>query len=106
MLNVPAPAGELPLLDATLQRILDHPGVREIPRPRQIFVNRNTRMSEIEVVGFDMDYTLGTYRLRRIEELSFAMTLERLITLAGYPAELANLTYDHHFVMRGLVVDK
>ncbi len=106
MLNVPAAAGESPPLDATLQRILGHPGGREIPRPRQLFVNRNTRMSEIEVVGFDMDYTLGTYRLRRIEELSFAMTLERLISLAGYPADLADLTYDHHFVMRGLVVDK
>ena len=106
MLNVPAAAGELAPIDAQLLRLLDHPPVREIPHPRQIFVNRNTRMAEIEVIGFDMDYTLGTYQLRRIEELSFALTLERLISTAGYPKELATLTYDHGFVMRGLVVDK
>lgn len=106
MSTVPAPAGEPPSLVSALQRLLGHPPVREIPHARQIFVNRNTRLSEIEVVGFDMDYTLGTYRLRRIEELSFAMTLERLIRVAGYPEELAGLTYDHSFVMRGLVVDK
>ena len=106
MSTVSASADASPSLSPALQRLLDHPPVREIPRPRQIFVNRNTRMSEIEVVGFDMDYTLGTYRLRRIEELSYAMTLERLIAVAGYPRELASLTYDHSFVMRGLVVDK
>jgi HAD superfamily 5'-nucleotidase-like hydrolase len=106
MSTVPAPADASPPLAPGLLRLLDHPPLREIPRPRQIFVNRNTRMSEIEVVGFDMDYTLGTYRLRRIEELSYAMTLERLISVAGYPRELASLAYDHSFVMRGLVVDK
>ena len=106
MSTVPASADASHPLAPALLRLLEHPPVREIPLPRQIFVNRNTRMSEIEVVGFDMDYTLGTYRLRRIEELSYAMTLARLIAVAGYPKELAALTYDHGFVMRGLVVDK
>ena len=34
------------------------------------------------------------------------MTLRAAHRGAGYPAELGNLTYDHDFVMRGLVVDK
>jgi len=106
MSTVPASADAPKPLTPALLQLLDHPAVREIPRPRQIFVNRNTRMSEIEVVGFDMDYTLGTYRLRRIEELSYEMTLARLISVVGYPKGLASLTYDHAFVMRGLVVDK
>ncbi len=106
MSTVPASADASQPLAPGLLKLLEHPPVREILRPRQIFVNRNTRMSEIEVVGFDMDYTLGTYRLRRIEELSYEMTLDRLIAVAGYPKELAALTYDHAFVMRGLVVDK
>jgi 5'-nucleotidase len=71
MSTVPASADAPQPLAPALSLLLDHPPVREIPLPRQIFVNRNTRMSEIEVVGFDMDYTLGTYRLRRIEELSY-----------------------------------
>ena len=95
-----------PLVDPELLRLLDHPPVREIPHTRQIFVNRNLRMDSVEVVGFDMDYTLAIYRLRRIEELSFQMTLRRLIDSAGYPPDVAGLAYDWEFVIRGLVVDR
>ncbi|HME92569.1 MAG TPA: 5'-nucleotidase domain-containing protein, partial [Myxococcaceae bacterium] len=46
------------LADPDLSRLLATPREkREIERARQIFVNRNLRMSKIEVVGFDMDYT-------------------------------------------------
>jgi 5'-nucleotidase len=71
-----------------------------------VFVNRNLRMGNVEMVGFDMDYTLAIYHLRRIEQLSFDLTLSRLVTEFGYPPELGLLQYDHGFVMRGLVVDK
>ncbi len=71
-----------------------------------MFVNRNLHMGAIELVGFDMDYTLAIYHQRRIEQLSFDMTVERLISAYGYPAELRSLPYDHQFVMRGLFVDK
>ena len=63
-------------------------------------------MSKVELVGFDMDYTLAIYHMRRIEQLSFEMTLERMISERGYPKALTSLTYDHAFGMRGLVVDK
>ena len=79
---------------------------REVPRAREIFVNRNLRMDRIELVGFDMDYTLAMYHLRRLEELAFGMTLERLVRHAGYPEKIAGLRYDPEFVIRGLVVDK
>ncbi len=95
-----------PWLPREVVGLLDHPPNREIPRHRQLFVNRNARMSEVELIGFDMDYTLGTYRLRKIEELSFQMTVERLVDVYGYPADLRALPYDHDFVIRGLVVDK
>ncbi len=42
----------------------------------QVFVNRNLRMADIELVGFDMDYTLAIYHMRRLEQLSFDMTLD------------------------------
>ena len=83
-----------------------HPPSREIPRARQIFVNRNLRMDRVDVVGFDMDYTLAIYHLRQLEELAFEMTLARLVRHMGYPEAIAELHYDPEFVIRGLVVDK
>jgi HAD superfamily 5'-nucleotidase-like hydrolase len=79
---------------------------REVPRARQIFVNRNLRMDKIEAVGFDMDYTVAMYHLQRLETLAFRMTLARMIETLGYPPALGALQYDPEFVIRGLVVDK
>lgn len=81
-------------------------GHREVPRARQIFVNRNLRMEKIETVGFDMDYTLAMYHLQRLETLAFQMTLARMISALGYPAQIGTLRYDPEFVIRGLVIDK
>lgn len=78
----------------------------DIPRGRRIFVNRNLRMDEIEVIGFDMDYTLALYNQRNLESLSIRCTLEKLVQKRGYPAEIFDLEYDHTFGMRGIVVDR
>jgi 5'-nucleotidase len=78
----------------------------EVPRTRQIFVNRNLRMDRIEAVGFDMDYTLAVYHVERLERLAFEMTLARMIEHFGYPATLGAIRYDPGFVIRGVVVDK
>lgn len=97
------------LADPELMRLLSR--AHERPQQahahaRQIFVNRNLRMSHVELVGFDMDYTLAIYHMRRIEQLSFDMTLARLVTEYRYPAEIGQIHYDHEFGMRGLLVDK
>jgi 5'-nucleotidase len=94
--------------DPRVQSLLERPhaGHREVPRARQIFVNRNLRMDKIDLVGFDMDYTLAIYHLRQLETLAFQLTLARMITHKGYPPALGALTYDPEFVIRGLVVDK
>lgn len=95
------------LTDEELARLLAAPRERrEVDRARQIYVNRNLRMSNVEFVGFDMDYTLAIYHLRRIEQLSFDMTLQRMISVKGYSPAIGRIQYDHNFVMRGLVVDK
>jgi HAD superfamily 5'-nucleotidase-like hydrolase len=86
--------------------VTPHPGQHEVPRGRQIFVNRNLRMDRIDLVGFDMDYTLAVYHLQRLETVAFDMTLARMVNAVGYPAELSGLRYDPEFVIRGLVVDK
>lgn len=93
-------------LDPTVARLLARGDERAIPRGRRIYVNRNLRMDQIGLVGFDMDYTLAIYHMRRLEQLSFDMTLELLIRRFGYPEAARSIRYDHEFVMRGLVVDK
>jgi HAD superfamily 5'-nucleotidase-like hydrolase len=94
--------------DAELARLLGVPRAptRQVPRARDIFVNRNLRMTSVDLIGFDMDYTLAIYHMRRLEELAYDMTLAKLVSERGYPALIGQLQYDHHFVIRGLAVDK
>ena len=80
--------------------------VAEIPQHRRIFCNRNLRMDEIDLIGFDMDYTLAIYHQRNIEKLSVDCTLKKLVQNRGYSDELLKLDYDSAFAIRGLVVDR
>lgn len=95
------------LTDEALGRLLTAPREGEdTPRARDVFVNRNLRMGAVELIGFDMDYTLAIYHMRRLEQLSFDMTLAKLVGQYGYNPVIGHLLYDHHFVMRGLAVDR
>jgi 5'-nucleotidase len=77
----------------------------DVPRASRIYVNRNLRLDKIEMVGFDMDYTLALYNQARIEELSMRATLDKLVTAKGYPETIRGLGYDPMLAVRGLVVD-
>lgn len=95
------------LTNGELTRLLSAARERpDAPRARDVFVNRNLRMSTVELIGFDMDYTLAIYHMRRLEQLSFDMTLAKLVGQYGYNPVIGHLLYDHHFVMRGLAVDR
>jgi HAD superfamily 5'-nucleotidase-like hydrolase len=87
---------------------LGHAGPRgpDIPHSRRVFVNRNLRMDEIDLIGFDMDYTLALYNQPNLEALSIRCTIEKLIAARGYPEKIRSLTYDPTFAVRGLVVDR
>ena len=37
----------------------------DVARKNRVFCNRNLRMDSIEVIGFDMDYTLALYHQDR-----------------------------------------
>src|ERR1700753_1299465 len=78
----------------------------DVPRENRVYVNRNLRLDKIEMLGFDMDYTLALYNQARIEELSMRATLEKLVTAKGYPEEIRSLAYDPMLAVRGLVVDR
>jgi HAD superfamily 5'-nucleotidase-like hydrolase len=93
----------LELLDKLGQSV---PRTLDIPSSRRIYVNRNLKMSEIDVIGFDMDYTLALYNQPNLEALSIQCTLEKLCKSRGYPEEILGLEYDTTFALRGLVVDR
>jgi HAD superfamily 5'-nucleotidase-like hydrolase len=93
----------LELLEALGQSV---PRTLDIPRSRRVYVNRNLRMDEIDLIGFDMDYTLALYHQRNLETLSIQCTLDKLIAKRGYPEEIRALEFDPAFAVRGLVVDR
>ena len=78
----------------------------DIPSQRRIFVNRSLPMADIELIGFDMDYTLALYNQPNLERLSIECTLRKLVDNHGYPEEIRSLSYEQQFAVRGLVVDR
>lgn len=101
---VTASAEAPPLAPLDLGRILDEQSQSD-PK-RRIYANRNLDMSKIDVIGFDMDYTLAQYHQHAMDELSIRMTIDKLIQKRGYPEEIREARLDHAFIIRGLVVDK
>jgi 5'-nucleotidase len=78
----------------------------DIPRARRVFVNRNLRMEDISLVGFDMDYTLAIYNQAEMERLSMQLTLQKMVEKRGYPEEILKLDYQPEWAIRGIVVDQ
>jgi HAD superfamily 5'-nucleotidase-like hydrolase len=78
----------------------------DVARTRRIYVNRNLRMDEIELVGFDMDYTLAIYNQASIERLSVDCTLRKMVDGRGYPPAIQALEYDPAWAIRGLLIDR
>jgi HAD superfamily 5'-nucleotidase-like hydrolase len=78
----------------------------DVQRSRRIYVNRNLKLEEIDLIGFDMDYTLALYNQRNLENLSITCTIDKMVQKRGYPEELRELDYDYTFGLRGVVVDR
>ncbi len=78
----------------------------DVPRKKRVFVNRNLRMDQIELVGFDMDYTLAIYIQAEMERLSIELTLKKLVEGRGYSREILGLPYPPELAIRGLMVDR
>lgn len=78
----------------------------DVPRKNRVFCNRNLRMDTIEMIGFDMDYTLALYHQDKLERLSIELTLTKLIEKHGYPEDIRRLQYDPTWAIRGVMVDR
>jgi 5'-nucleotidase len=72
------------------------------PPERGVFCNRTLNMRAIQVVGFDMDYTLVHYDVEAWEARAYAHVQQRLAE-RGLP--VAGLTFDPLAFSRGLVLD-
>jgi HAD superfamily 5'-nucleotidase-like hydrolase len=94
-------------LDTQLAALLGDPSSEvDVPRRNRVFCNRNLRMDSIELIGFDMDYTLALYHQDKLEQLSIEITLDKLIEKHGYPPEIRELRYKPEWAIRGLMVDR
>jgi 5'-nucleotidase len=76
-----------------------------IPLASRVFVNRNLKLTDIQWVGFDMDYTLAIYDQAEMDALSIRLTVEKLVQ-QGYPASLLQASFDPRFPIRGLLIDR
>lgn len=94
-------------LEAQLRAVLaEVPTEIDVPRRRRVFCNRNLRMDQVELIGFDMDYTLALYHQDKLEELSIELTLSKLCEKHGYPDDIRRLEYLPTWAIRGLMVDR
>jgi len=55
----------------------------------RIYVNRNLRMRNVHMIGFDMDYTLALYDKLMLENLAFEATRDKLMAELHYPEGIA-----------------
>ena len=78
----------------------------DISRSRRIFCNRSLRMEGVDLIGFDMDYTLALYQQERLEQLSIRLTVDKMISSRGYPEEIRELQFDSRYAIRGVVIDR
>ncbi|MBI5532192.1 MAG: HAD-IG family 5'-nucleotidase [Deltaproteobacteria bacterium] len=73
-----------------------------VPAARGVFCNRTLNLRSIQVIGYDMDYTLVHYNVEAWEERAYEHCKGKLADL-GWP--VAGLAFDPSMVARGLVVD-
>ena len=73
--------------------------------PSDLFCNRELTMSQIEAVGFDMDWTLAQYN-EAFDLLAYNGAKEKLVSWLGYPTVVLDLIYRQDMYRRGCVIDK
>jgi 5'-nucleotidase len=73
---------------------------------RRVFVNRTLRMETIEVLCFDLDWTLAAYDRELLHRLIFDTAIERLVNRYHYPEEIRSAQFRADFAHRGLLIDK
>ncbi|KAJ0091531.1 hypothetical protein Patl1_14438 [Pistacia atlantica] len=81
--------------------------LKEMPKmnPKGIYVNKNLRLDNIQVYGFDYDYTLAHYS-SNLQTLIYDLAKEHMVNEFRYPEGCMNFKYDPTFPIRGLYYEK
>ncbi len=74
------------------------------PIASRVFANNYLNLNEVNVVGFDLDYTLVPYTVE-LQSLIFTMARDILVAAYSYPKDLKTCFFDPNFAIRGLSVD-
>ncbi|BHF72904.1 5'-nucleotidase domain-containing protein 3 [Sparganum proliferum] len=69
-----------------------------------VFVHKEVHLGELDVYGFDYDFTLVTYT-PELAEFIFRKTSHLLVWKWKYPRELLSIAFDPNFLIRGLHLD-
>lgn len=69
-----------------------------------MFACNELDLSEVQVYGFDYDYTLACYK-PILEDLLYNLAREVLVKRFRYPDEILELEYESNFAVRGLHYD-
>ncbi|XP_063974714.1 5'-nucleotidase domain-containing protein 3 [Diachasmimorpha longicaudata] len=72
--------------------------------PRGVFACNELDLKEVQVYGFDYDYTLACYK-PSLDYLLYNLGRDELIKKYKYPEEIAGLEYREDFAVRGLHYD-
>ncbi|XP_055933484.1 5'-nucleotidase domain-containing protein 3-like [Argiope bruennichi] len=72
--------------------------------PLGVFANNELNLSQIQVYGFDYDYTLAVYK-ESLHYLIYNLGRDFLVNKFKYPKDILKLTYQPGFAIRGLHYD-
>jgi 5'-nucleotidase len=81
-------------------RVIVHPD--DVHPHRRVFCNRTLNLGGVDVIGYDLDYTLVHYNVRAWEGRAYEHVRQ---ALEGQGWPVGDLQFDPGLVMRGLVVD-
>lgn len=71
---------------------------------KTVYANNYLNLTDVKVVGFDLDYTLVTYT-DELQNLIYSLAKENLIKKNGFPKSLQDCMFDKNFAIRGLTID-
>lgn len=78
---------------------------KQLINPKGVFSNNEIDLKNVQIYGFDYDYTLAYYNVS-LYKLIFNLARDTLIENYKYPKELQTLQYSPKFPIRGLHLEK
>uniref|UniRef100_A0A671N6W2 5'-nucleotidase domain-containing protein 2-like n=1 Tax=Sinocyclocheilus anshuiensis TaxID=1608454 RepID=A0A671N6W2_9TELE len=80
------------------------PGVCNLLNPSTIYANNEVNLEEVDIYGFDYDYTLALYS-SALDEMIYNKAREFLVQHYKYPEGIGKYDYIPNFATRGLHYD-